>query len=159
MAPINQPQGNPTQLQKEPMVMEEVDMTKVKKSKRTLLYIYVVIVVLGIATGYGLFKAVGGSGLAIGGKVESIKSEKTEGVTDVSTFKDQAEGLVELGGIEEEGTHKLTREGGPSQTVALVSSVLDLNDYVGKKVKIWGQTFPPQKAGWFMDVGKIELLE
>jgi hypothetical protein len=30
---------------------------------------------------------------------------------------------------------------------------------VGKKVRVYGQTFAGQKAGWLMDVGYIEVLE
>jgi hypothetical protein len=51
------------------------------------------------------------------------------------------------------------REGGPSQTAYLVSSVIDLDSYAGKKVKVWGETFAAKKVSWLMDVGKIEILE
>ena len=44
------------------------------------------------------------------------------------------------GGIDGEGTHKLIRDGGPSKTAYLTSSVIDLDQFVGKKVKIWGET-------------------
>jgi hypothetical protein len=33
------------------------------------------------------------------------------------------------------------------------------DDYIGKKVKVWGQTFSSEQAGWLMDVGRLELLE
>ena len=88
-----------------------------------------------------------------------IKTGNVEGISDTKTFKDSAEGMLEKGGINGEGTHKLLREGGPSQTAYLVSSVVDLDAYAGKKVKVWGETFAAQKAAWLMDVGKIEVLE
>ena len=58
-----------------------------------------------------------------------------------------------------EGTHKLIRDGGPSQTVYLISSVIDMSEFVGKKVQVWGETIDAQKAGWLMDVGRVKILE
>jgi len=95
-----------------------------------------------------------------GGKPKIIKTEKVVGSTDVKTFRDSAEGVLESGGIDGEGTHHLVRaEGRPDQNAYLTSSVVNLDDYVGKKVKVFGETFTAQKAGLLMDVGKIELLE
>jgi len=74
-------------------------------------------------------------------------------------FKDSAEGVLEKGGIDGEGTHHLVREGGPSQTAYLTSSVLDLDLFVGKKIKVEGETFAAQKAGWLMDVGLVTPLK
>lgn len=76
------------------------------------------------------------------------------------TFRDQAEGVVEKNSDLEkyaQGTHKLIRPGGESQTAYLTSSVLDLDDFVGKKVKVYGETFGSSKVGWLMDVGKVEV--
>jgi hypothetical protein len=42
--------------------------------------------------------------------------------------------------------------------VYLTSSTVDLSPFVGKKVRVWGQTFTGQKAGWLMDVGLVEVL-
>jgi len=136
-----------------------VNATVSKKINTVVYLVYLLLIILGVGTGYLLHRTINSGGALGGDKVTMTKSEKVEGVSDTATFKDWAEGAIEKGGIEDEGTHKLIREGGPSQTVVLVSSVLDLDEYTGKKVKVWGQTFPPQKAGWFMDVGKIELLE
>ena len=63
-----------------------------------------------------------------------------------ATFKDTAIGVIQKGGTDGEGTHQLIRTGGPSQTVTLISSVIDLDQYVGKKVKVYGQTLAAQKA-------------
>ncbi len=68
-------------------------------------------------------------------------------------------GTLEKGGIDGEGTHKLIREGGESQTAYLTSSIIDLDPLVGKKVQVWGETFKGQKAGWLMDVGRVKVLE
>ena len=76
-----------------------------------------------------------------------------------ASFKDSAEGYLEEGGLEGEGSHKLLRPGGDSQTVYLTSSVTDLDELVGTEVRIWGETFKGQKAGWLMDVGRVEVLK
>ena len=76
------------------------------------------------------------------------------------TFRDEAEGTIEKNDELEkyaQGTHKLVRSGGESQTAYLTSSVLDLDEYVGKKVKVFGETFGSQQVGWLMDVGKVEV--
>lgn len=76
------------------------------------------------------------------------------------TFKDQAEGVIEKNDNPDKyanGTHKLIRPGGDSQTAYLTSTVLDLDQYVGKKVKVFGETFGSSQVGWLMDVGKVEV--
>lgn len=90
---------------------------------------------------------------------EKIKKGSVFGVPKDDTFTDEVVGVVKEGGIDGEGTHHLERIGGPSQTVYLFSSVLDLDQFIDHKVKIWGQTFDAQKAGWLMDVGRLEVLE
>ena len=76
-------------------------------------------------------------------------------------FRSTAQGKIEINdnGDIVEGSHKLLRPGGPSQTAYLTSSVLDLNQFKGKCVQVWGETFASQKAGWLMDVGRIKILE
>lgn len=112
----------------------------------------------GIFSGYFLVQK--GKGKAPeGGKPKIIKTEKMVGSTDIKTFRDSTEGVLEKGGLDGEGSHKLIRPGGESQTAYLTSSIVDLDQFVGKKVRVWGETFKAQKAGWLMDVGKIELLE
>jgi len=39
-----------------------------------------------------------------------------------------------------------------------MSSIVDLDQFTNKKVKVWGQTMQAEKASWLMDIGKIELL-
>ncbi len=139
--------------------LEDAEEQRVMKAdKRIMMVVYVVVVLLGAGTGYLLASRQGVTGM-IGGKPEIIKTDKVVGSTDTKTFKDSAEGTIEAGGLDGEGSHKLIREGGPSQTAYLVSSVVDMDEYVGKKVRVWGQTMDAKKASWLMDVGKIELLE
>jgi len=34
-----------------------------------------------------------------------------------------------------------------------------LDQFVGRKIQIWGETYKAQKAGWLMDVGRVKILE
>lgn len=127
---------------------------------KTMMVIYLLLAAAGVGTGYLLSRTPGLSLMSTGQSpqnVKVIKSDKVAGITDARTFSDSAAGMIEKGGLNGEGTHKLIREGGPSQTAYLISSVIDLDEYVGKKVKVWGQTMAAKKAAWFMDVGKIEI--
>ncbi len=93
----------------------------------------------------------------------AIEEEQLSGQQKESfnqTFRDEAEGTVEKNDKLDkyaQGTHRLVRPGGESQTAYLTSSVLDLDQYVGKKVKVFGETFGSSQVGWLMDVGKVEV--
>ncbi|MBI4226588.1 hypothetical protein HY612_05755 [Candidatus Roizmanbacteria bacterium] len=91
-------------------------------------------------------------------QVAKTKVEKTAGIADKKTFKDKAEGVLEEGGIDGEGNFHLERPGGESQNVYLTSTTVDLSQYINKKVRVWGETFSSEKAGWLMDVGLVEVL-
>lgn len=129
-----------------------------KAMNKKLIIVAVVIVLAGIGSGYLLMRRVSPQ-VAGSSSTVMIKTDKEVGSTDTKTFRDSAEGTLEEGGINGEGTHKLIRDGGPSQTVYLISSVVDLNEFVGKKVQVWGETIDAQKAGWLMDVGRVKILE
>lgn len=131
---------------------------KPQSSAKVFFLVYGVLVLLGVGTGYLLSRSSVGSP-AVQDNAGYIKTETVAGITDEKTFRDSAEGTLEKDGINGEGTHKLVREGGESQTAYLVSSVVDLDQYTGKKVKVWGETFAAEKASWLMDVGKIEVLQ
>lgn len=116
------------------------------------------IILAGVGTGWllsGGGKTKGASETAPG--AEQSKSEA--GLSDEATFRDSAEGILEEGGVNGEGTHHLVRDGGPSQYVYLTSTVIDLQSFSGKKVQVWGETISAQKAGWLMDVGRIKVLD
>jgi len=131
------------------------NMPAVTRNKNLLIPLAagVIIVLLGIVTGYGLVAKSGSTGTT-----GTAQKGQEVGSTN-QVFKDTATGTLEKGGIDGEGTHKLIREGGPSQTAYLNSSVIDLDQYIGKKVQVWGETNKGQKASWLMDVGKIKVLE
>jgi len=110
--------------------------------------------ILGTFLGFGLTKIF----KKTPSKTTISKSEKAVGVADKKTFKDQVEGILREGGIDGEGNFHLERPGGESQNVYLTSTTVDLSPFVGKKVRVWGQTFSGEKAGWLMDVGLVEIL-
>lgn len=115
-----------------------------------------IVIVLGGGIGFALstLQKTGGSS----SQTSNSPAKETAGIADKKTFKDNAEGILKEGGMDGEGSFHLQRPGGVSQNVYLTSSTVDLSAYVGKKVRVWGQTFEAQKAGWFMDVGLVETL-
>lgn len=138
-------------------------MTPKKKNKPTSMIIITLVVVLaGIGTGWVL---AGNSAAKSGSNQKTVESDnviqtdKEAGVADESEYGEPAEGTLLPGGLEGEGTHHLERPGGASQTVYLTSTVIDLASFENKKVQIWGQTFEGKKAGWFMDVVKVKVVD
>lgn len=92
----------------------------------------------------------------------TLNTEKPKtAAQDTKTFRDFAEGTIQKRPQPKdeaeyiEGTHLLIRE--QAVPVALTSSVVDLSQYEGKKVKIYGETQKAVKEGWLMDVGKVEV--
>jgi len=129
--------------------------------KKKMIKMLLILVLLGIGSGYGLFK------LTQPKAPEKLKSavegeiNKGDlfGIMDEKAFRDEAEGQMLSGGIDGEGSHHLEREGGDSQNVYLTSSIIDLDQFIDRKVRVWGETFEAQKAGWLMDIGRLEILE
>ena len=120
-----------------------------------------IIIFLGIGSGLLLAKIapnlIRESALPSPNEKSSVEKGKVYGSNDTSTFKDVAEGTLKEGGVEGEGQFHLERPGGESQNVYLTSSFVDLSLFIDKKVKVWGQTQKAQKAGWLMDVGRVEV--
>lgn len=144
----------------EEQVLKKFPQNDTKKIALHVL-IALVVVLAGVATGW-LFS--GRSFRGIGGKssgaVPEVKTSPMEaGVADEATFRDSAEGILREGGVDGEGTHHLERGFGPEKDVYLISTVIDLQTFVGKRVKVWGETISAQKAGWLMDVGRIKVIE
>jgi len=133
-----------------------------------LILLFAGITLLGLGSGFGLSRLqVSGSeqatsadqqGAAGQASGKSVKVGQTYG-NQSEQFTDEAIGVVQKNNEESEGTHKLIREGGESQTAYLTSSLVDLNRFVNRKVKVWGETFAAQKVGWLMDVGAVKVLE
>jgi hypothetical protein len=139
--------------------IENLGSNNIKKSPKFLVPVLVmaIIIIGGVITGYLLSQ---NKGLSSGGiSAGTINKPNEVGSADSQTFKDTATGVLEAGGLNGDGTHKLIREGGPSQTAYLTSSVIDLDQFVGKKVQVWGETQKGQKVSWLMDVGRIKIIE
>jgi hypothetical protein len=137
-----------------------------KKQKKMMIIMCVVAVLAGIGTGFGAHmlraqqeKIEGGPEPAQIIAEGDFKEGDVFGIQDTDIFGDTAQGYLESGGINGEGSHRLLRPGGESQTVYLTSTVTDLDRLVGAEVKVWGETYKGQKAGWLMDVGKVEVLK
>lgn len=113
-------------------------------------------IVFGVLTGFLILKL---QNKNLKTPTPFLKTEKAAGIADKKTFKDSAEGILKEGGIDGEGNFHLERPGGESQNVYLTSTTVDLSLYLGKKVRVWGQTFSGEKAGWLMDVGLVEILK
>lgn len=137
-----------------------------RRFSTVLLSVLAVAVVLGTGTGYLLARTVMGkmriaapSGTQNGASTQTYKVGDAFGNPDTQTFSDSAEGVLLPGGLNGEGSYHIVREGGESQNVYMTSSVLDLGQFANHRVKVWGETFRAQRAGWLMDVGRLQILE
>ncbi len=152
-------------MEKKPAVLHNFEGKAASNSSRKVFIVLLVFLLLGGLTGYGVasFTSNGSSLSSDSGESSqnntNIKKGTVVGVQDEKTFTDNAEGVLRDGGIEGEGTHHLERPGGESQNVYLTSSVLNLSDFAGRKIKVWGKTYAGEKAGWLMDVGRVQVLD
>lgn len=122
-----------------------------------LIAVLVISVIAGTGTGYLM-----ASGSAGGSAIPLITKAPEHAAQDTQTFRDFAEGKItkkpeDKNGETTAGTHLLIRDG--ATPVALTSSVTDLSQYENKKVKVYGETNKAPTAGWFMDVGRVEVTE
>lgn len=124
------------------------------------ILLFLVVVLLGGFTGFA-FASQKSDVVNVTDKtdISSLPVGTVFGSDDEKEFDTTAEGLLKPGGVEGEGSHHLERPGGASQTVYLTSSVLDLSELEGRTVKVWGKTYDAQTAGWFMDVGRAQILK
>lgn len=122
-------------------------------------------VLLGVLSGFIATKFNSNSNAApsskeVGKAGDVAAGGQSAGIKDTKTFKDTAEGVLKEGGIEGEGSYHIERKKGQAdQNAYLTSTAVDLSAFVGKKVRVWGQTFSAEKAGWLMDVGYIEIIK
>ncbi|MCL5785010.1 MAG: hypothetical protein M1142_06700 [Patescibacteria group bacterium] len=127
---------------------------------KIFISILVISIILGTSAGYMLAK----TGKKVNADTTTSPSATTEAPKtaqqDAKTFRDFAEGTIQKKPTSSnpddysEGTHLLIRDG--AVPVALTSSVVDLSQYEGKKVKVFGETQKAVKEGWLMDVGRVE---
>lgn len=140
-------------------------LRKAPNQKMNLIKRFLPIFIIGIIVVSGVFTGVVFSSRSKNAKLASAAIAEDELPEEQKqsfnqTFRDSAEGVVEKNDIDKyaQGTHKLIRPGGESQTAFLTSSVLDLDQFVGKKVKVQGETYGSSQVGWLMDVGKVEEI-
>ncbi len=153
----------------EPNLVQEFPGESKKTNWKGILIpslVILAIIVVGAVTGFFLSQRGNVSGGAIESKqliggAELVQGPNEVGIKDEAAFKDTAQGKIEINDNKEitEGSYKLLRPGGPSQTAYLTSSVLDLSQFMGKCVQVWGETFAGQEAAWLMDVGRIKILD
>lgn len=144
--------------------VERVAVTKKTSNLGMKFLLTLMIVVAGIGSGYllSVILPAQASKNEIASAPESsdeVKVGAVYGDQDKSKFKDEAEGVLVRGGVDGEGSHHIMRAGGKSQNVYLTSSVLDLSLFENHKVEVDGETFESQKAGWLMDVGRLQVIE
>lgn len=147
--------------------MEKEQLVQTIKEKSVLKEILlpagiiILILVAGGITGYFLANRGKFQSAKLTGGAEVVSEKKQVGIKDEKTFKDSASGRLEANVNTEipEGSHKLIRPGGADQIAYLTSSVVDLNQFLGKCIEVWGETFAAQKAGWLMDVGLVKILD
>lgn len=156
---ISEKEGVQTKSEEAPIMHTFNEKPSSKTSPKKVIVAFMFVAVLGIGTGFILSKVSSATGkqLIPVASVDPTLTGKTFGSEDLETFKDIAEGKLEEGGIEGEGQFHLVRPGGESQNVYLTSSLVDLSQFVGRKIKVWGQTQAAQHAGWLMDVGRVEV--
>lgn len=128
--------------------------------KKASLFIFAAAIVLGIVTGGIIYFVQKPNVVTITDKtdISKLPAGTVFGSDDEKLFPNDAEGVLKAGGVNGEGTHHLERPGGESQNVYLTSSVIDLSELQGRKVKVWGKTYEAQTAGWLMDVGRAQII-
>ena len=116
------------------------------------------VILLGTGVGYLLFR-VSPPQVAGTSTPTMIKTATEVGSTDTKTFRDSAAGTLKKGGLNGEGTHHLVLDTNPKNSAYLISSVVDLDEFVDKHIEVWGETFKSSKAPWLMDVGRVKIIE
>ncbi len=140
---------------------QNLKFLKSLKLSQIFLGVLILSVLLGTIAGYLLSKNNNNTSPLASSNSSSTNTIPKSPQQDTQTFSDFAEGVIQPmptpknPGTYVEGTHLLIRSG--AVPVALTSSVVDLNQYNGKKVKVYGQTQKALKVGWLMDVGKVEV--
>lgn len=143
-------------------IKEDKVMHNIGTSGKLNIFVFYGVLVVLIIAGGGVGYFTGGIKSPAtkngSGETATTAAKKSAGVMDKKKFPDAVEGVLKDGGIEGEGSFHLERPGGESQNVYLTSSIVDLSLYIGKKIKVMGETQKAQKAGWLMDVGYVEVL-
>lgn len=142
------------------------------KPKLISVPILLIIIILGLVTGFiASRKTTSKQNITniFETKTETVSTDKIDSPDQLEigkvygnnskVFKDKANGTIEKGSINGEGTHILNRPGGKDQRASLTSSTVDLDLFVGKNVEVQGETNASNKTSWLLDVGTIKILE
>ena len=132
-----------------------------KKKNVVMIVSAVMVVFLGIGTGWLLSQQTSGSSSGTVSTAPGVEETSTQAgsIVDEEICKDVAEGILETGGFEGEGTHHLVRGDRESKWTYLTSTVIDLESFSGKKVEVTGETIAAQNVGWLMDVCMIKVIK
>ncbi len=153
----------PAEVPQEKHLIKELDPVKETKVTISLpaVILTLAIIAAGVFTGFILAttRKTGGTTATVvnGGKNDT--GVPTSVGRDCKMTGEVPEGILKTGGIDGEGTHHLERDGGPARNVYLTSSVVILDNYVDKKVRLCGETLGAQQAGWLMDVLKLDVIQ
>lgn len=131
-----------------------------KFSKIVPLIILIVLIGAGIFSGIVLSSRSKNKAIQQSAAIDESKLNPQQKQAVQVVTRDSAEGTIEKNDdykVTAQGQWKLIRPGGESQTAYLTSSYMDLDQYVGKKVKVFGETLGTDKVGWLMDVAKVEV--
>lgn len=124
----------------------------------SIIIAVVITVFAGTVLGFAASRMTQKNGLsAVSRTLGDAASSASYGQRNKELFPDIVTGKLKKGGIESEGTHHLERKGGVSQNVYLTSSSVDLDQFINKTVMVEGKTYSAEKAGWFMEVGYLEI--
>lgn len=149
-------------LQNAGSILRKVPSRKLAKIKKFLPVVVIIIIVLaGVLTGIVISSRNKNALIAQKAAVSEENLSPDQKKSFNQTFRDSAEGIIQKNDKLDkyaQGSHLLIRPGGDDQTAFLTSTVLDLDQYVGKKVKVYGETFGSSQVGWLMDVGKVEVV-
>lgn len=120
-------------------------------------------IILGITAGYALAirktqSPVAVNELAAEQPATRKIAEQNARELKPNDIRDSAEGTIALKpqtDIRKQGSHILKRSDAP-WPIYLISSTVDLTQYEGKKVKIYGVTYDGGTKDWHMEVNKVE---
>lgn len=129
-----------------------------------VIQLLLIIIILAIGIGTGLVLSSRAKSQEISKKTlpdeqQNLTPAQKQNLQTVT--RDSAEGVIQKNENFEQtaqGQWKLIRPGGDSQTAYLTSSYLNLDQYVGKKVKVYGETLGSDKVGWLIDVAKVDTV-
>src|SRR3972149_10586545 len=148
MEEINLNSGQP-----QPQATDQLRTAPKQAKFAKILPYFIVVVIVALGIGTGLVASSVQKAKAQNQQAKSIEEEELSPQQQESfaqTFRDEAEGTVEKNDDLDkyaQGTHKLLRSGGESQTAYLTSSVLALDEYFCRKENGFGATFGSSPVG------------